>query len=178
MYSDFRCARMFSDLISIGEETGDWSKLTARVLVELRGAFPNVTIPEPVTVHGAIIEHAWHWAKGTHDDITNHAAMEWAAAPLGEAPVCLVGESQYSYYSGWIEGALRSSRRCLSGRIGGEVGARLQEIYSARDGIVPGDGSWGSDFAHIPPATSEAPKFQNERWWPYDVSDVGSCRKA
>ncbi len=39
---------MFTSMIAEAERTGDYAKVTARVLVELRGAFPASTIPEPV----------------------------------------------------------------------------------------------------------------------------------
>lgn len=172
IYSDFKCRQMYKDLIGRAEATGDWSNLTARVLMELRTVFPEQTIPEPVLVAGEIVNPAWYWGKPEYDDISNEQHAIWATAPLGvNEPICLTSESVHIYYQGWSEGALRSSRQCLTTRMTGSLKTALNAIYAARDNLVPGDGTWNShNFQDIPDATG-VKHFKNEVWWPYDYSN-------
>jgi len=173
IYSDFKCRQLYRDLISQGNATGDWSELQHRVLMELRTVFPNLTIPDPILTYAEMIAPAWYWGKPEYDDISNAQHAVWATAPLGSStPLCLTSESVHIYYQGWTEGALRSSRQCLSTRMTGALKTALDNIYSARDASVPGDGTWNSHNFQDIPAFAGSKHFPNEVWWPYDYSHI------
>eukprot|EP00952_Eustigmatos_sp_NYUAD-ZCMA_P005432 23732-Eustigmatos_ZCMA.PRE.1 len=76
-----------------------------------------------------------------------------------------MGEWTHSYYSAWVEAALRSSRQCLTTRFESKtrVGAELSKIYAARDDIAPGSGWYDSpNFADVAPAIQQK-HFANEQ---------------
>lgn len=128
---------------------------------------------------GVQVDPAWYWAGGPYDDISNGDMALWAATPLGAEPICLMGEWAHNYYAAWTEGALRSSRQCLSTRYppSTPIGDQLQRIYTTRDSISPGSGWLDSqNFNNIAPVTG-VKTWSNEYWWPYDYKKADAEQK-
>jgi hypothetical protein len=188
IYTDYLCRNMFTTMIEDAKRTNNYTVLQTRVLEELRIAFPaeeiGTVIDPPIAIWGDVITDAWHWSNPEYDDISNEAHAEWAALPLGTSePLCLASTSVHNYYSGWIEGALRSSRQCLTrqfleGPIRGgiPVSEALQSIYAARDAILPGDGLTSPAFTDVPELVGKK-HLANEEWWPYDYSAIEKLSK-
>ena len=153
-------------------QSGDQEPLKKRILRELRTMFPAdaANITEPLLVAGYIAWSPWHWGDRQYDDLSNGAVSNWANAPLGEdVPLCVVAEAYHTYYSGWEEGAWRSSKGCLQRQNSTE----LQAIYDERDSFLPGDGSFASDFAYVPSAFAPVDQdptkmLANEIWPPHN----------
>jgi hypothetical protein len=150
VYSDSACQPMWIELITNAEAKlqggmsllDAYSEVIERAMLELKNNFPDATIPPPIWVKGAILEHAWHYGRQQHDahNMTNAKVFDFAKAPLGDQPLCLIGEAYNMRFSGWSEGALISSRNCITSRFNSStLGASLRNIYSTRDAIIADD---------------------------------------
>jgi hypothetical protein len=186
VYSDFKCRSMFIDMIHEAERTGNWQKVQDRVMADVRtkaqqflGLEPE-DVPDPIMTIGVIVDNGWHMGTGLYDDISMAEHSAFAANPLNDDDVCLIAEGWHTYYSGWGEGAFRSSRQCLTSRMSGSLLTSLQHIYEDRDNIVPGSGAWDSAFQDVAPADNQR-HFSNEQWWPVDYSQASPtdyCKRS
>lgn len=77
----------------------------------------TVTVPDPLKTTVQIWPDAWHWL-GAGASVTNAELLEWAASPLGDEEVGLVGEAYNVQRSGWSDGAYKSSIHLLNTRYG------------------------------------------------------------
>lgn len=183
VYTDEVCERIWLSYLGEYERTGDSTKLKQRVVDEMKASFPELSekIDMPILVNITHFKHAWHWIKRTHSRISNTDLIRKAAAPLGKhIPLALIGEAYGINWSGWQEGALRTSKRALLTRFNGALNTTLHEIFDELFKIFPeldgsvSDGSPLSNFAYIPPlfeAPDERFTLDTEKWWPYGPYD-------
>ena len=76
------------------------------------------------------------------------------------------------YYSGWVEGALRSSRQALTRRFvdvrapgaSATLGQSLARLYAARTALLPGDGSSNSRGRFDVGVLAGRRHLANEKW--------------
>ena len=121
VYNDnLACSETWEDLANQGEDA-----VEAAVKEGLEHLFNNngvsspatVVIPDPLKTTVQVWPDAWHWL-GAGASVTNAELMEWAAAPLGDEEVALVGEAYNVQRSGWSDGAYKSSIHLLNTRYG------------------------------------------------------------
>ncbi|MCK6525074.1 FAD-dependent oxidoreductase [Myxococcota bacterium] len=121
VYNDnLDCSESWEALANQGEDA-----VEAAVKEGLEHLFNNngvsspatVTIPDPLKTTVQVWPDAWHWL-GAGASVTNAELMEWAAAPLGDEDVALVGEAYNVQRSGWSDGAYKSSIHLLNTRYG------------------------------------------------------------
>ena len=74
-------------------------------------------IPAPTKTYFQYWPAAWHWLRAGATS-TNASVFDWAASPLGDEPVGLVGEAYNSNRSGWTDGAYKSAMNLLNARYG------------------------------------------------------------
>lgn len=205
VYSDSLCRRKWQSYIELAERTGDYSVLRERIHEELKAAFPELAhkmTEHPVLVKYKLFESAWHYGRVGYDDVGSELLAEVAAEPLGPSErLSLIGEAYFTRRSGWIEGALRSTKRMLERLASLEsFESSLEAVYDdlfsilldADGGICdssPYDALGNvSSFGYMPVAYPVAERdlslmVENEQWGPfgpYDVEgyDQDSCRPS